>query len=162
GNLEFIGRADHQVKIRGFRVELGEIETALRQHPAVRQVVVVAREGAPADKSLSAYFETRGVSDPSPAELRRYLAERLPAYLIPPAFVPLSALPLTPSGKVDREALPVPSRANLGTDPEVTGPRDAVEARLVKLWEEVLRTRPVGIMDDFFQLGGHSLLATGL
>ncbi|PYM57679.1 MAG: non-ribosomal peptide synthetase, partial [Candidatus Rokuibacteriota bacterium] len=162
GNLEFLGRVDHQVKIRGFRVEPGEIEATLGQHAAVREAVVVAREDGPGAKGLVAYFVPRVEPGPLSADLRQYLAERLPAYMIPSAFVPLAALPLTPSGKVDRRALPGPSRSDHVMGPGSVGSRDAVEARLVKMWEDVLRVRPIGVTDDFFQLGGHSLLATRL
>jgi aspartate racemase len=162
GNLEFLGRVDHQVKIRGFRVEPGEIEATLGQHTAVREAVVVARADSPGAKCLVAYLVPRTEPGPSPADLRQYLAERLPAYMIPSAFVQLPALPLTPSGKVDRRALPGPSRSDLVMEPDAVRARDAVEARLVKIWEDVLRVRPIGATDDFFQLGGHSLLATQL
>lgn len=162
GNLEFLGRVDHQVKIRGFRVEPGEVEAALGQHPAVRAVAVVAREETPGNKYLVAYVEARGEPRPSPDGLREYLAERLPAYMIPAAFVSIVALPLTPSGKVDRGALPAPLLSDRTSEPGSVGPRDAVEAQLVKIWEDVLHVRPIGVRHDFFQLGGHSLLATRL
>jgi aspartate racemase len=161
GALEFLGRVDHQVKIRGFRIEPGEIESVLRLHPAVREAVVIAQQEAPGDKYLVAYLEARGAPDPSSDHLRQYLETRLPPYMIPSAFVQLTALPLTPTGKVDRQALPVFSRSDLLThEPDSVGPRDAVEARLVEIWEDVLRVRPIGVTHDFFQLGGHSLLAT--
>jgi amino acid adenylation domain-containing protein len=161
GNIEFLGRMDDQVKIRGFRVEPAEIEAVLRQHPALRDAVVVAREEAPGEKALVGYCVTRGeLSEPPIDELRRYLAERLPVHMIPANLVRLTALPLTASGKVDRAALPVPSIADrVISQAASAGPTDAVEAQLVEIWEDVLGVRPIGTADDFFQLGGHSLLA---
>ncbi len=165
GNLEFLGRIDHQVKLRGFRVEPGEIEAVLGQHPVVQAVAVVARERAPGDTALVAYLEARASQAPPPAELRQYLAERLPAFMIPSAFVRLPTLPLSPTGKVDRHALPPPTRADYpvgesGSDS--AGPRDATETRLIEIWEEVLQIHPIGVAEDFFDLGGHSLLVTQL
>jgi amino acid adenylation domain-containing protein len=160
GNLEFLGRLDDQVKIRGFRVEPAEIEAVLRQHRAVRDAVVVAREERSGEKALVGYCVTRGESEPATDELRRYLAERLPEHMIPAHLIRLAALPLTASGKVDRPALPVPSVADhVISQAASSGPRDAIEARLVEIWEDVLSVRPIGVADDFFQLGGHSLLA---
>jgi aspartate racemase len=160
GVLEFLGRIDDQVKIRGFRVEPSEIEAALREHPSVREVAVVARADEAGEKSLVAYLETSDAQDSVPAQLRRYLGERLPAHMVPSAFVRLPGLPLTSNGKVDRQALRAcgaPERASGETSR--LGARNAIEARLVEIWEEVLRVQPIGITDDFFQLGGHSLLA---
>ncbi|HWM91684.1 MAG TPA: amino acid adenylation domain-containing protein [Thermoanaerobaculia bacterium] len=158
GNLRFLGRADHQVKIRGFRIEPGEIEAALRTHPEVREAVVIARESAGGDRRLVAYV-IPGPSDEG--ELRSFLAGSLPAYMIPSAFVRLPALPLSPNGKLDRNALPDPGQA-VRQDRETVPPRDEMELRLVQLWEELLDVRPVGVHDDFFALGGHSLLALRL
>ena len=110
GNIEFLGRADHQVKIRGFRIELGEIEAALGQHPAVREAVVLAREDAPGEKRLVAYV----VADSTADELRRFLKDKLPEYMVPAVVVLLEALPMTPNGKVDRRALPAPDRSQAG------------------------------------------------
>jgi amino acid adenylation domain-containing protein len=159
GNLEFLGRLDHQVKIRGFRVEPGEVEAVLREHPRIRDVVVVARKDRRNDKSLVAYLAARGESAPSRDELRQYLSERLPAHMIPSGFIPLADMPLTPSGKVDRQALPVPSQALFATQADCLAPRNTTEAALVEIWEDVLGAKPVGVTDDFFHLGGHSLLA---
>ncbi|HEU0076703.1 MAG TPA: alpha/beta fold hydrolase, partial [Longimicrobiaceae bacterium] len=155
GELEYRGRVDHQVKIRGFRIEPGEVEAALRRHPAVREAVVVAREDVPGEKRLVAY--TAG--DAQAAELREHLKRRLPEYMVPSAFVALEALPLTPNGKLDRAALPAP-----GWVPGETylPPRDDLELRLARLWEELLDVRTVGVRDDFFALGGHSLAAVRL
>jgi amino acid adenylation domain-containing protein len=166
GELEFLGRIDHQVKVRGFRIELGEIEAALREHPAVRSSVVLARDDSRGARLLAAYVAGAPAAPPDPAALRAFLGERLPAYMVPAAFVVLDALPLTRNGKVDRKALPTPDRAAAGAaggaQPGVPGPRDLLELEMVRLWEEVLGVRPVGIRDDFFALGGHSLLAVQL
>ena len=162
GTIEFLGRIDHQVKIRGFRVELGEIETALRQHHAVRDTVVLTREIAPGEKQLVAYVVAQQESQPTPSELRVFLKEKLPEYSVPAVFVPLEALPLMPNGKVDRGALPEPGLTRLEMGKTFVAPRDALELQLTGLWEEVLGTRPVGVTDNFFELGGHSLAAVRL
>ncbi|HLX07384.1 MAG TPA: amino acid adenylation domain-containing protein, partial [Thermoanaerobaculia bacterium] len=163
GSLEFRGRGDDQVKIRGFRVEPGEVELALCRHPAVRQAVVAVREDARGDAFLAAYVVAGDGIQPAPAELRRFLRERLPAYMVPAAFVFLDRLPLNANDKIDRQALPAPApgREELGGD--YLAPRDALELRLAGIWEELLGSgRPVGVRDDFFELGGHSLLAVQL
>jgi acyl-coenzyme A synthetase/AMP-(fatty) acid ligase len=151
GNIEFLGRLDQQVKLRGFRIELGEIEAALREHPAVREAVVLARE-----ERLIAYL----VSAQTPTDLRAFLHERLPDYMIPATFVTLAGLPLTPNGKVDRRALPAPEQ----TRPELTSayvaPRNPIEEQLAAIAAPLLRVERVGVYDNFFELGGHSLLAT--
>ena len=162
GTIEYLGRIDQQVKIRGIRIEPGDIEAVLAQHAAVREVVVVAREDRPGDTYLVAYIETGGAPGPSPEALRHYLAERLPAYMIPSAFVALPALPLTRSGKVDRKGLPAPGRPDFTTATDPASPRDPLEAQLVTIWEDILRVRPIGVTDDFLQLGGQSLLAARL
>jgi amino acid adenylation domain-containing protein len=162
GNIEFLGRIDHQVKIRGFRIELGEIETVLGRHPGVRELVVLAREDAPGEKRLVAYIVPEPENKPTGGELRDYLQQKLPEYLVPSAFVILEALPLTPNGKVDRKRLPAPeqfSRASAGT---FVAPRTPGEELLAGIWVDVLSIPQVGINDDFFELGGHSLLATRL
>jgi len=160
GSLEFLGRIDQQVKIRGFRIEPGEIEAVLRQHPAVREALVIAREGSPGDRYLAAYLVGHEV--PSGSELRRFVGLKLPDYMVPSVFVALDALPRTPHGKVDIRALPVPGhvRPERGT-PQVA-PRTPLEEELAGLWSELLRIERVGIHDNFFELGGHSLLATQL
>jgi amino acid adenylation domain-containing protein len=156
GNLEFLGRTDFQVKIRGFRIELGEIEAALRSHDAVRDAVVLARADAPGDTRLVAYVagdETAGAD-----VLRAHLAERLPEYMIPAAYVRLETLPLTPNGKVDRKALPAPDGDAFATR-GYEAPSGAVEQAVATIWAELLRAERVGRGDHFFELGGHSLLA---
>ncbi|HEY3570077.1 MAG TPA: amino acid adenylation domain-containing protein, partial [Thermoanaerobaculia bacterium] len=158
GELEFLGRIDHQVKVRGFRIELGEIEAALLRHPAVRQAVVVVRADGPAGSvgSLAAYLVAAGT--PAAAELRDFLRRALPEYMIPPAFVTLESLPLTPSGKVDRKALPAPEAGR--AEAAHLEPEGPVEELVAGIWAEVLHRERVGAEESFFDLGGHSLLAT--
>ncbi|HVR96627.1 MAG TPA: amino acid adenylation domain-containing protein, partial [Thermoanaerobaculia bacterium] len=157
GEVEFLGRVDHQVKVRGFRIELGEIEAVLASHPGVRECAVMVREDVPGVHRLAAYV-TGGADT---GELRAFLAERLPEYMVPAVFVPLEALPLSPAGKVDRRALSAsaaPERMSFGEGH--VAPSDPVEELLAGIWSEVLGLERVGAYDDFFVLGGHSLLAT--
>ncbi len=158
GNIEYLGRIDHQVKLRGFRIELGEVEAVLQQYAGVRDTVVLLREDGPGDKRLVAYVAARGEAVPGPAELRRFLSERLPEYMVPQAFVLLDELPLTPNGKVDRRALPEPDRARPERGAEYVAPRGADEEEVARVWAEVLKVERVGADDNFFELGGHSLL----
>jgi amino acid adenylation domain-containing protein len=160
GNIGFLGRIDHQVKVRGYRIELGEIEAMLGQHPAVQGTVVLAREGAPGEKRLVAYVTPKPEEKPAVGDLRSFLGERLPEYMVPSAFVMLEAWPLTPSGKVDRRALPEPDRARPELEKTFVAPRTAVEKALADIWCQVLGLERVSIYDDFFELGGHSLMAT--
>ncbi|MBW8873668.1 MAG: amino acid adenylation domain-containing protein [Acidobacteria bacterium] len=161
-SLQFLGRLDHQVKIRGFRIELGEVEAVLAQHPAVGEVVVLAREDQPGDKRLVAYLAVRPqVERPAPGELRSFVLERLPDYMVPAAFVFLETFPVTANGKVDRKALPAPARTRTGAE-RVSKPRDTLELKMVQDWEEVLNIHPVGVLDNFFELGGNSLIAVRL
>ncbi|MCP4657346.1 MAG: AMP-binding protein, partial [bacterium] len=164
GRLEFLGRIDHQVKVRGFRIELGEIEAILSRSPSVRECAVLVREARPRDLELVAYVATAPDSAAQPRELRDFLQERLPDYMVPSAFVLLDALPLTPNRKVDRAALARRSPDPNVPDHEATGvaPRDALELELTRIWEELLGIQPVGIRSNFFHLGGHSLLAVRL
>ena len=158
GNIEYLGRMDQQVKIRGFRIEPGEIEAVLEQHPQVREAVVIDREDVPGDKRLVAYVVASGKNDSHSRELRQFLQAQLPEYMVPTAVVLLDTLPLTPTGKVDRRALPAPSRR---PDMEkLTAPRTSTEAVLAGIWADILRLEQVGIHDHFLELGGHSLLAT--
>ena len=159
GNIEFLGRRDHQVKIRGFRIELGEIEAALNQHAAVQEAVVVVREDQPGNRRLVAYLVPNAVPF-EVSDLRRFLHDKLPEYMLPSAFVVLDALPLTPNGKVDRRALPAPEQTRSSLADTYTAPRTPLEGILAGTWAEVLGLKQVGIHDNFFELGGHSLLAT--
>jgi amino acid adenylation domain-containing protein len=158
GMIEHLGRLDFQVKLRGFRIELGEIEAVLSQHAAVRQAVVMAREDVPGNKRLVAYVVSQQPG-PTSSELRDFLKEQLPDYMVPSAFVCLAALPQTPNGKVDRRALPAPELTNRTADKTFVAPRLRVHDQLISIWEELLEVRPIGIRDNFFELGGQSLLA---
>ncbi|MEH2060573.1 MAG: amino acid adenylation domain-containing protein [Nostoc sp.] len=163
GTIEFLGRIDNQVKIRGFRIELGEIEAVLCQHPSVREAVVVARENQSGDRRLVAYVvpDVETVSqDPKLGDLRSFLQERLPDYMLPSAFVMLKALPLTPNGKVNRNSLPAPEQVQQELEQPFVAPRNPIEQVLADIWAECLDVERVGIHDNFFDLGGHSLLAT--
>ncbi len=160
GNLEFLGRIDHQVKLRGFRIELGEIESVLSQHPAVAQSVVTLREDRPGDQRLVAYCVAKVETELNNTALAGHLRRRLPDYMIPAAFVAIESFPLTPSGKVDRRALPAPSDSrNQSGKSEFMPAGNPTQAIIVELWEELLGVRLIGITDNFFELGGHSLLA---
>ncbi len=161
GSIEFIGRTDFQVKIRGYRIELGEIEAVLEKCSGVRECVVIAREDD-GTKRLVGYVVGSAEQTVSAGDLRDFLAERLPEYMVPGDFVLLKSLPLTPNGKVDRRALPAPPATRSTEGRQVVAPRDAVESQLVKIWEQVLGKRPIGVGDNFFELGGHSLLAVRL
>ena len=158
GELDYLGRIDHQVKVRGFRIELGEIEAALVRHPALRQVVTMAR----ADQNggaqrLVAYFVASGAQQPSTDELRTFLEDALPAYMLPASFVALSKFPLTRNGKIDRAALPAPEAARPDLDAPFVAPRNLAEQVLAGVWHEVLGVENVGIHDNFFALGGDSI-----
>ncbi|MBE9120010.1 amino acid adenylation domain-containing protein [Tychonema sp. LEGE 07199] len=168
GNIEFLGRIDDQVKIRGYRIELGEIEAALCQHRQVREAAVIVREDIPDDKHLVAYVVTDDINEKAEidnlksSELRQFLKQKLPGYMVPATYAVLESLPLTPNGKVDRRALP-----NIDTDNEdltenYVAPRTDLEEMLGKIWAKVLGKQQVSIYDNFFELGGHSLLATQL
>ena len=158
GDIEYLGRADEQVKIRGFRIELGEIETVLRQHEAVNEVAVVAREDVVGERRLVAYVvtaETHAIT----TKLRNYLQERLPEYMIPSAFIPMSQLPMTPHGKLDRRALPAPGVDRPELERAYVEPRNEVEETLAAIWAKALGVERVGIHDNFFELGGDSILS---
>jgi len=178
GNIEFLGRIDHQVKIRGFRVEVGEIEALLCQHSTVRETVVVVKEDSPGDKYLVAYIvpalasqvftadldSEQNIQDSAiirelVTELRNFLKEKLPEYMVPSAFVCLKALPLSPSGKVDRRALPAPKTSKTALKGSFASPRTPTEEVVVDIWTQILGRERIGIHDNFFDLGGHSLLA---
>jgi len=164
GLLEHLGRLDDQIKIRGFRIEPGEIEQVLKEHPGVTDAVVLAREVRPSDVRLIAYYVpdrqyTQGIAV---GELLEPLRRKLPAYMIPTAFVPMSSFPTTPNNKIDRRALPPPVLDLVASDAEYVPPRDALDQALVEMWQEFLNIKRVGIRDNFFMLGGHSLLAVRL
>ncbi len=179
GSIEFLGRFDHQVKVRGFRIELGEIEATLRQHPAVRETVVLARELLPGDTRLVAYVvveqpdaqtassppadqpqSTAFTPDATPisVELRMFVQQRLPAYMIPAAFVLLPALPLNANGKIDRNALPAPGQNWLASTASHIPPQTEMEQSIAAIWRELLHTERIGVHDNFFEIGGSSLL----
>ena len=163
GNIEYLGRIDHQVKVRGFRIELGEIEAALVSHPAVGEAVVIAREDTPGDQRLVTYYTAVETSAPDAAaldaeHLRAHLLARLPEYMVPAAYVRLTSMPLTPTGKLDRKALPAPE-ADAYAVHGYEAPRGEIESALAAIWGEVLKLDRVGRHDNFFELGGHSLLA---
>jgi len=160
GNLDFIGRVDSQVKVRGFRIEIGEIENSLLGLAAVREAAASVKADANGNGFIAAYIVPIQPGAFDPGEARRLLRDKLPEYMIPNRWVVLGSMPLMPSGKVDRNALPDPSESHLET--EIVPPRSAMERRLVSLWEEVLAVTPVGIRTSFFELGGHSLLALKL
>lgn len=157
GMIKFLGRADHQVKLRGFRVELGEIEAALKLHPAALDGVVTVREDTPGDKRLVAYVVLARGRESALSELRSYLKEKLPEYMIPSAFVRLDNLPLTRHGKVDRRALPAPENERPELRAAYVAPRTKIEGTIAAIWQEALKVEKVGVDDNFFDLGGHSL-----
>ncbi|OYE00494.1 non-ribosomal peptide synthetase [Nostoc sp. 'Peltigera membranacea cyanobiont' 232] len=157
GNIEFLGRIDHQVKIRGFRVELGEIETFLGQHPNVRENVVVVQQEQADNVQLVAYVVAKTEVVPSISELRSFLKGKLPDHMIPSAFVVLKNLPLAPSGKVDRKALPKPDNLRPELETAYVSPRNEIERTVADIWQKVLKVEKVGIKDNFFDLGGQSL-----
>ncbi|OKH52348.1 non-ribosomal peptide synthetase [Calothrix sp. HK-06] len=157
GTIEYINRIDNQVKIRGFRIELGEIENALSAHPEVREAVVITRSEESTEKQIVAYITTN--CEPTPGKLRDFLRQKLPDYMVPVAFVRLEALPLTPSGKVNRRALPKPTASSFCQHDEFIAPRNNTEQRLAKVWSEILNIQTIGIKDNFFDIGGSSLSA---
>ena len=160
GHIKFLGRGDDQIKIRGFRVELGEIEVVLGRHPTVGETVVLAREDNPGDKRLVAYIIPKGRHSPTTGELRGFLKEKLPDYMLPSYFVILDRLPVTPNGKVARRSLPAPDTARPELEEIFVAPHTPLEGEIAKTWSQVLGLEEVGIHDNFFELGGHSLLAT--
>nr|WP_233466978.1 non-ribosomal peptide synthetase [Dolichospermum flos-aquae] len=167
GNIEYLGRIDHQVKIRGFRIELGEIEAVLSQHEDVQISCVIVSEDTPGEtctegsrsKQLVAYIVPEKNVTLTTSELRQFLGNKLPGYMVPQAFVILESLPITPNGKIDRRALPAPDLHSEIAD-KFVAPRNPIEEKLALIWTQVLRLEQVGIDDNFFELGGHSLLAT--
>src|SRR5262249_29089743 len=160
GNIEFLGRVDEQVKLRGYRIEPGEIENVLNQHPLIKETVVVARaRDSSEEKELVGHIVSTQESSVSVDELRRFLAAKLPDYMIPSAFVFLNALPLLPNGKIDRNALPPPDGERPPLHQGLVEPRSEIEELVAQVWREVLKLEKIGVHDNFFELGGHSLLA---
>ncbi|MFT4174783.1 MAG: amino acid adenylation domain-containing protein [Rhodocyclaceae bacterium] len=160
GEIECLGRIDHQIKLRGFRIELGEIEARLAELPEVAQALVMVREDTPGDRRLVAYVVPR--ADPAPDDalaglLRDALATRLPEYMLPAAYVTVDSMPLTPNGKVDRKALPVPGAAPVSD--HYVAPRNAIEETLAMVWNKALKLERIGVHDNFYELGGDSLLS---
>ena len=160
GCIDFLGRMDHQVKVRGFRIELSEIEHVLLSHPSVGACAVTAREDSPGDTRLIAYTVTIAGTSSTSGELRLYVSQKLPAYMVPSAFITLDELPLTPNGKLDRKALPAPDGELHNSTREYLAPSTPLEQTIVAIWEQVLRVERIGLHDNFFEIGGHSLLAT--
>jgi aryl carrier-like protein len=159
GRIDFLGRLDNQVKLRGFRIELGEIEATLNQVKGIRESAVVVREDIPGDRRLMAYYVPAENSNGnlSSENLRGYLGQSLPEYMVPTTFVPLQALPRTPSGKLDRHRLPQPDLSQLRPAGEVKEPQTQEEEKMVEIWREVLKLKQVGVTDNLFELGADSL-----
>src|SRR6185369_13211570 len=157
GEVEYVGRIDHQVKIHGFRIELGEIESALNQHDAVREVAVVAREDVHDDKRLVCYLVPVQGAEPAVDELREFLRQRLPDYMIPATFVFMDALPLTTNGKLDRRALPAPGQDRPVLEESYIAPSSKLESVLAAMWSDILGLERIGVHDNFFDLGGDSI-----
>jgi amino acid adenylation domain-containing protein len=162
GNIECLGRIDHQVKIRGYRIELGEIEAALKEQPEIKQAVVIAREDTPGDKRLVAYLVASASAMPATSELRTRLKRQLPDYMVPTVYVFLDQLPISPNGKVDRKALPVPTETQAVPVNTYIAPRNPTEEKLAAIWAGALGVPRVGIRDDFFEMGGDSIQAVRL
>lgn len=162
GAIDFQGRMDNQIKLRGFRIELGEIEAVLAANPQVRETVVLCREDTPGVKCLVAYLALSDGAMPTDQDLRSYLKDRLPDYMIPQAFVVLPSLPKTPKLSIARDKLPAPKAVKRDAPLGFVGPRDTIELELAQIWEHLLEKKPIGMKDNFFELGGHSLLAVKL
>ncbi len=158
GNIEYLGRIDQQVKIRGFRIELEEIRVALMQHSEVKEAVISINGDSIENRRLVAYVVAAAERELTSSDLRDYLKERLPDYMVPSVFVMLEKLPLTANGKIDYRALPQPDSHNVGLKNEYVAPRTDVEQRLKNIWHEVIGIERIGIHDNFFELGGHSIL----
>ncbi|MEH2238958.1 non-ribosomal peptide synthetase [Nostoc sp.] len=158
GDIELLGRIDHQVKIRGFRIELGEIESKLKQHAQVREAVVVVREDEEGDKRLVAYVSPNFEQTLTVTELRSFLQEKLPQYMVPSAFIVLQALPRLSNGKLDRHSLPAPETLRPEIEVAYVMPQTELEQKIATVWQSALNIENIGIHDNFFELGGHSLL----
>jgi acyl carrier protein len=158
GQLEFIGRTDHQIKLRGFRIELEEIETVLAAIENIDQALVVSVKREDGTLAIAAYYTKQ--KDLSTDYIKRALQEKLPEYMVPSAFMPVSQFPLTSNGKIDRESLPTVKFSTHST--EFVAPRTDVQKKLCKIWQDVLKVELIGIKEDFFDLGGHSLMVTNI
>ena len=161
GTIEFLGRRDYQVKIRGFRIELGEIETALNTHSAVQESLALAVEDSTGDKRLVAYLVTLTENQPTVGDLRHFLADIIPSYMIPNTFIFLEAFPITSNGKIDRAQLPTVEETPVSSQ-SYRAPRNSIETQIVTTWETIFGRHPIGVNDNFFDLGGESLLAVRL
>jgi acyl carrier protein len=159
GLIEFLGRSDNLIKIRGLRIEPGEIEAVLERHPAIRETVVLARETTSGNKYLVAYIVPTKDQIPTSGELRTWLKDKIPEYMIPTVFVPLEAMPLNSNGKLDRGALPAPEQISPELKSTFVKARTSLEETIATIWSQVLEIEQIGIYDNFFALGGHSLLA---
>jgi amino acid adenylation domain-containing protein len=162
GNIEFLGREDFQVKVQGYRIELGEIEARMQEDEGVDLSLVVVREDTPGEKRLAGYVVAKPGMSLDPDQLKQHLREKLPEYMVPVAIVILHSFPLTPNGKVDRKALPAPARSTVEASSTSAALRDSLDLQLTKLWERILKVRPIGLRDNFFDLGGNSLGAVRL
>ncbi|MEO8209649.1 MAG: amino acid adenylation domain-containing protein, partial [bacterium] len=158
GNIEFIGRADHQIKLRGFRIELGEIESKLSQHKEIKDATVIVREDKPGNQRLTAYIVPKNSETVSINDIKVFLRNSLPEYMIPTAFISLEKMPLLPNGKIDRNSLPAPETSKSGEETFVA-PRIPAEEILAEIWKEILGFEKVGIHDNFFELGGDSIMS---
>jgi amino acid adenylation domain-containing protein/non-ribosomal peptide synthase protein (TIGR01720 family) len=158
GNIEFFGRSDHQVKVRGFRIELGEIESAIQKHSAIREAVVILNEGKFGDKRIIGYYVNETDQDISPNDLRSYLKDKLPEYMVPACFIVLERIPLTSNGKLDRKMLPEPDHSRPELENVFRAPKTEIEKALAEIWNELLQLDEVGVDDNFFELGGDSIL----
>jgi aspartate racemase len=161
-HLFFLGRGDRQVKVRGYRVECGEIETALTRHSAIQEVIVLPWKDSSKNTRLRAYIVTNKSSAPSISDLRFFLSQTLPSYMIPTEYVFLDTFPLTPNGKVDRQKLLAGNHSSSNNEETFIAPRNSIEIQLTKIWETVLGRHPIGVTDNFFHLGGESLMAVRL
>jgi acyl carrier protein len=159
GVIQCLGRLDHQVKLRGFRIELGEIESVLMQFAGIRQSVADVKASQSGDKRLIAYLVMESGAEPALVDLRAFLKTKLPEYMVPATFMVLEKLPVSPNGKLNRSALPLPDDARPELAREFVSPSTPVEQAVAEIFSEVLEVRTVGLNDDFFELGGHSLLA---
>jgi amino acid adenylation domain-containing protein/non-ribosomal peptide synthase protein (TIGR01720 family) len=157
GNIEYLGRIDHQVKIRGFRIELGEIENRLQSYEAIKEAVVITKEGKEGSKYLCGYIVAQ--EEINVTEVKEYLSKELPEYMIPAYIIQLEKIPLTSSGKADRKALPEPDGSSITTGTGYEAPRNEIENILVEIWQEVLEITNIGINNNFFALGGDSIKA---